>query len=274
MTLPWGEDGIRALALLRVTVFGVWCGSIALNDLTVFARLPAELFQPAGPLSWLPSAALPTLQDAAALRALQIAACVLAALAAIGARPWRAVVLAATIAVTLRALLVESFGHVSHTQVQLVLASWVLAAAPAPRQGASRHCDLAMGTTAALLVLSYTCSASYRVAHHPIATLAGESLVNMAIGQSSNGSSALVAALVQEPWLGVFFKAGMLAATLVELAAPWALLSGRFRRFFVPFILLFHAGSTLLLSVYFWKQALLVLVVLTPISRGLAPARS
>jgi len=259
--LPRDDEGVRTLRVVRAAVFGVWCVTVVATDLRALADYPAVLIDPAGPFGWLPDAWIAACFRAPVLLGLRVATGVLCALAAAGLRPLRPLGLAAAAAATVYALVVESSGHACHLQVQLVLVMWAIAVAQ-PRQPAA---DTALTTAAAVLLLGYACSAAYRVAHHPLAIVAGDALYWLAVKRSvAEGSGALAELLLAHRWTAAPLQLALAVATGLELAAPLALGSPRFRRVWVPFALLFHAVNAVFLHIVFWQQAVLVVVLLTP----------
>ena len=117
-----------------------------------------------------------------------------------------------------------------------------------------------------MLLLGYACSAAYRVAHHPLAIVTGDALYWLAVKRSViEGSGALAELLLAHRWLAPPLQIAAAVATGFELAAPLALGSPRFRRLWVSFALLFHAVNAAFLQIVFWQQAVLVVVLLTPV---------
>jgi hypothetical protein len=78
--------------------------------------------------------------------------------------------------------------------------------------------------------------------------------------RSADPESSLGLMVVRNPALAAMLKASFPLTTLLELSAPLALLYPRYRRIFVPAMLLVHLGIYFLMHINFWELALLYVV--------------
>ena len=264
----------RSLGLVRAWVFGIWAIALAFDPLSDLAMLPASSFSSSGLLRLVPDSAWHALLTAGALASVKwitIAFCFAAALG-LKARP--AAVLA-SIGLVLIQGLVRGFGHVNHGELALLYAAILLPLFPCadafalrpetPRAENAPRYGIALAVLTAMLAFTYAFTGMNRVADGGFEIFSNGSLLRWVLEDSfldPRPWSATVRAWAISPALKTFLAFALAPITLLEIAAPLALVSPRFRRFFVVAMLGFHAGVYVLMNILFWQNVLLFVLFL------------
>lgn len=254
------------LALFRVAV-GLYAAGWSLARLPAHLDLadrPAARWDPVGPWALL---------DAPPADAVVVALALAAPLAGIAlAVGWWHRVVGPVVAVVLLGLtaLASSFGQVFHTENLLVLHLFVLAIAPAAdalvpgRRGiepgaAGDRYGWPLRLASVLVVATYVLAGLAKLRIGGGDWLDGDVLRNLVAHDNLRKAvlgdvhSPLGTALVGQAWL---FAPMAWATVLVELAAPVALLGGRWRTAWVAAAWTFHLGVLALMAVLFPYQLL------------------
>jgi len=273
--------GARSLAALRIAVFSMWLYHLLRAPLADLAELSARAALPTGLLRLPSTSAWDTLLRPDFLLATQALSVIVVALALIGARPYRTIVVTAAVLLTLRESLIRSFsGYVNHQEVPLLLATWVVAAFPAAdvwswplrnavhRRAADYHTGLAL--LGGSLALGYAGVAAHRWTHHGYDMLMASDRFVMFYGTHhslNEGTGTMARFLVAYPEVAWLAGWGLPVVSLLELVAPLAIAWPRLRLWWLAFAVLFHAAMGLTISVFFWETSVILAVVLLGLPR-------
>jgi hypothetical protein len=272
------ENDARLLGGLRVLVFTLWLYTALSASLAPLAQLPLELLEPVWLLQAIPRAAWERILQPTVLTVFQALMVFASLAAAIGVRPYRATALLAAALATFDQALKRSWGYGDHPEILLLLTTYVIALAPAgDRLSWPRGRDLSPypGEYAApiafigvIACFTYVAPAAYRVAHHSWATLTSPTLLYAIVQNSFRGPSDSVGVFfLQHATLAQAMQLAVPLATLLELAAPLALLSRSFRRPWLLFALVFHSLNAFIVAVPFWENLIIVVATLVALDR-------
>ena len=275
MTVLHGRASATTLGVVRACVFSIWLVVVVRDPLSFLGELPPSMFHPLGVLQLAPRSLWLHLLEPGALDAFKAVLVALLALAALGARPYRAIAVATAVLLTVHQGLLRSFTFTNHEELALLLCAYVLALFPAadgfawPRRARrSSSPPLYAGAMVAmtgLLLLPYTEIAAHRLAHAAPAVFTGESLPYWFASLDwldRDGWGAGVW-LLGHPALVTLFKAGFVVTTVFELLAPLCLILPRFRRVWLVVVVCFHVVNWFTLNLFFWQNALLVLLLVS-----------
>lgn len=265
------QRGAVALAALRIWVFGLWTVKLFATPVGEIGLLPRAMFEPIGLLRLFPGSLMDvvlaqTFLDVA--RPILIGLCVAVALAL---PPYRVLSVTAALGLTLWQTLSRSVGVVNHPEVTLLLATYAIVIFPAADRlaplrrrlhDASTY-DAGVLVAALVVLLPYTASAGYRMAHHAWATLHSQIAPDLLLRQGfGNGVAWFAEVALTHPLVAAFINLGAVVTTLIEFAAPLAIVHRRLRWPIATFMVTFHVLMYLLIRVMFWETALLVPAVL------------
>jgi len=270
--------GAQTLGFVRAWVFGIWLCKVATAPFFLLAELPVSIFEPPVFMRMAPTEAWTWLLRPDVLTGFQILLCTCVALTALGLRPYRPIAATTSILLTFHQGLIRSFGHINHPEIPLLLATYVLAMFSAAdgftwrtRRQALQPSSLYVAPIlliAALLLLTYTAAAAYRMAHHGLATLAGEPLMwTIAQHSLADEHSLIVIFIHHHSIVAQLLRCSVPIVTVFEWTAPLALVSRRFRWLWLGFVFMFHIVTWLVIDVFFWESLLLAIVILPALDR-------
>ncbi len=278
----------EALGFARIVVYGLWIAVLLLNPVERLGDLPPDWLDAVGVLRFLPDAVQFFVLQSEFLAVLRWGLVVLCILLLLGVRPFLPLALLAAAGLLLFDGIIKGFGgFINHAQMGLLYAAWLLPFFPAA-DGFSvlgrARVRKPEALYAAPMVLIGLCLATVymllgirRFAHGGIEVFTGDAILNYlavsALNYSAYGFEYGLLPLTH-PWLALGAKASFFVFTLAEIAAPLALFHARFRMVWVPVILSLHVGTLLLMNIFFWEQAVLVLVFLTALPHAFAPGRA
>jgi hypothetical protein len=263
------------LGVVRAVVFLMWLAVVVPDPLSFLGRLPDTLFKPVGPMMLVPRDVWLALLDPVALDAFKGALIVLLVLSAIGVRPYRPIALAAVVMLTIHQGLVRSFTFTNHEELALLVCAYVLVLFPAadgfawpPRRVPSRPAgtySAALLAMTLLLLLPYCGIAAHRIASAAPDVFVGESLPYWLASLSGLDRDGWGVGpwLLGHPALVTLLKAGFVMTTAFELLAPLCLILPRFRRVWIVVVVGFHVVNWFTLNLFFWQNALLVLLLVS-----------
>lgn len=248
------------VAVLRVLVgaFALLYTAVRLPDLWGYSDFAESRFRPVGVTGLLDGPLSPV-----AWHLLLIATLALSVAFTLG---WRYRLVAPLFALVLlfETTYRDSFGQLFHTENLMVLFVLVLAVAPAadayaldrrapsPRSGALYGWPLVL--LSVVTVITYFLAGWAKIANGGMSWLGGDVLLNQIafdnVRKAVMGDpySAIGAWMVGQAWL---FPPIAVVAVLVELAAPVALLGGRWRNVWVVAAWSFHAGTLAVMYISF-----------------------
>lgn len=266
----------QKLGAVRIAVFALVLVYVLLTPLERFASLPPELHARMGFLRLLPDEAWAQLRSVTGLSLLRGSIAVGAVLCMLGTRGYRAIA-GLTVGLWLVFEGALYLGAASHRELATLYAAMILAVAPAadglslrarrsPPQGGPGSYAAVLQLMAFSLLLTYAFTAFYRLAHGSPGAFWDGSMAAHLVGNSGrNGTfgfthgAQLVRALGPHTWvLDVAFFVG----TMLEALALLCLLSPRFRRAWLGFVLVFHTANWLAMSIEFFLNCALAVVLL------------
>lgn len=271
------EKSARLLGWLRVLTFGTWVAKLAAAPMSRLAVLPAELLDPPWLLRFMPIdwSSVLTASFLAGLQGSTLLFCVLAAL---GARRHRLVAFTAAAMLTVQQGLIRSYGFSSHEELVGLLSVYVVALWPSadratwpPSRVPLRPAAVYLAGIVLIATLgcwTYAATGAHRLANHGLSLLMSHSMTAYIVENSFNYSSGAAGVFVLEhPLAASLFQFSTLLTTLMEIAAPAAVVYRRFRRVWLLFLLIFHLITGALLDVMFWQSLVIVGAALLALDR-------
>jgi hypothetical protein len=261
------QAGPRLLRLARLGIFLLWIVKLLLDPLWRLGNLPPELVQPTGLIALIPPGVFPFFWSVTGLTLLWILTLV-AFLAALTNRAFPVVATTAAFLLTLYSSVIRSFGPAVHTDIVLLLATYVLALfawadLAAKKSGRLPVSSAPLITIVALLGLTYSLVGLNRAsADFPVFT--GNSMEIWTIDASLRAyyfNTEVGWHLPEWPLVVFFLRAGLPVITFFEITAPLCLISPWYRRIFIPVMLSFHLLSLVLMNIFFFDDMFLYLLL-------------
>jgi hypothetical protein len=205
----------------------------------------------------------------------------------LGLGRFTAVALITCVAITLFDGMAKSLGHINHSKFGILFAAWILAAFPAndsfalrPRGQTAPPVQYAapMLAVATLIFLTYSMIGAYRIGTG-IEVFYSDALGKWFLHKSFEANAT---GFGLGPWIvahaPIYYaaKVGFAVLGVCELLSPLCLASNIFRRFWIVLMVTFHCLSLFTLNIFFWENALLILLFGTDSNRFFArvPART
>jgi hypothetical protein len=263
------------LGVVRAAVFLAWLVVVVPDPLSFLGRLPETMFEPVGPLKLVPRELWPALLEPAALDAFKVVLTALLVLSAVGVRPYRPIAFAAAALLTIHQGLVRGFTFTNHEELALLVCTYVLVVFPAadgfawPARRAPSSAPAAYSAAlmamALLLLLPYSGIAAHRIASGGPEVFVGDSLSYWlaSLDGLDRDGWGVGPWLLDHPALVTALQAGFVVTTVFELLAPLCLIARRFRRAWIVVVVSFHVVNWFTLNLFFWQNALLVLLVVS-----------
>ncbi len=263
------------LGVVRAAVFGIWLVVVVPDRLSFLGTLPPTMFEPLGVLRLVPRDLWLRLLDPGALDALKAALVGLLVLSAVGVRPYRPIALTTAFLLTVHQGLLRSFTFDNHEELALLVCTYALVLFPAadgfawPRRRAPSTApavySAALLAMTGLLLLPYTEIAAHRLAYAAPDVFTEGSLPYWfaSLDWLDRDGWDVGLWVLGHPALVTLFKVGFLVTTLFELIAPLCLILPRFRRVWVAAVVGFHLANWFTLNLFFWQNALLVLLLVS-----------
>lgn len=267
------------LGVVRTVVFFMWLVVIVPDPLSFYGHLPSMMFQPIGVFVLVPSGAWSAFLAPGVLDGFKVVVVVVVVLAMIGIGPYRLIATAAAVLLTVHQGLVREFTFADHAELTLLVETYLLAVAPAADGFAWRRrratasdpgiYSAVLVAMAFFLLIPYCAIAAHRIAFAAPGVFTGDSLPSFFAGQNSvdRDGSGLGRWILGHAPLIAFFKAGFLVTTIFELLAPLCLVLPRFRRAWVLVVLSFHLLNRFTLNLFFWENAVLVVLLISDTER-------
>lgn len=272
-----------ALRAARLWVFALWIVKIVTEPLERLAEFPPANLPPIGVLKLIPEAAWPWLLTAGVLLAFRVLTAICLLGSCVGPLQTVAAV-ASCLLLTFHQGLIRGIGYVSHLELPLLYAVYILAAsavidrtvgkarsaaAPAPASS-----DVPLVAIAMVLCLTYTATGLSRLILGAPAVFHPDTLTAWIAGYSYETTYhgwTLGRAVLDLPLASrAMLSAGLVVVTVTELLAPCCLVSRRFRRFFLAVMIPFHLVTYVTMNILFWEN--LALYVFLFDARDLPPA--
>jgi hypothetical protein len=269
----------KALHVFTAYVFGVWALKILMDPLYNLSRLPREMADPVGILNLMPAEWMSVLLTEPALWGIKIVGLV-CCLASMVPRLLPMAGPVACLAFTLQESLIRSVGIVNHPEVALIIAGYVLVLfawyrAAGVGRGATETpfnpYAVPLVTIALILTVAYAFVGVNRLyLDGGPYMFASETLPNYIYHRTliPNLFGFEFGKTVSEwPWLMIVgTKMGFFISTIVEITAPFCLISRYYRFFFLVVMIPFHIVILLTMNISFAENVLLY-VVLVDFSR-------
>jgi hypothetical protein len=267
------------LGVVRATVFAIWLVTVVPDPLSFYGALPASMFEPIGVFMLVPDGVWRDLLTPAALDAFKAVLVVVLVLAAVGVRPYRPIAALAALMLTVHQGLVREFTFAAHEELALLVLTYLLVAFPAadgfawPRRrtgsAAPGVYSTALQSMTLMLLVPYCAIAAHRLAVGAPDVFTGDSLPSWIarLHGLNRDVSGLGLWVLEHPALVVVVKAAFVVTTIFELLAPLCLVWPRFRRVWVVVIVAFHIVNWWLLNLFFWQNAVLVLLLVCDTER-------
>jgi hypothetical protein len=273
------------LGVVRAAVFLMWLAVVVPDPLSFLAELPPAMNHPLGVFGLVPGEAWRRLLEPGALVAFKAVLVGLLVLSALGMRPYRPIVAATAGLLTVHQALLRGFTFDNHEELGLLVCTYVLVLFPAadgfawPRRrlpsAPPAVYSAALLAMAGLLLVPYAGIAAHRLAFAAPGVFVGDSLPAWIASLHSldRDGSGFGLWLLGHPALVPVLKAGFGVTTIFELCAPLCLVMPRFRRAWIAVVVSFHILNWFTLNLFFWQNALLILLIVTDTEAWVSRAR-
>jgi len=274
----------RTLGAARVLVFGLWIVNVWSVHLEDYAALPRELLRRYGVLYLIPPPIWDSLWSPTFLIGFRLSLLALLLWLVLGLGRYVQVALVTCVAITLFDGMAKSLGHINHSKFAILFAAWILAVFPAndgfalrPRAKKAPQVQYRapMLAVATLIFLTYSMIGAYRMGNG-IGVFYSDALGKWFLHKSFEANAT---GFTLGPWIvanaPIYYgaKVGFAVVGVCELLAPLCLVANRFRRFWILTMVVFHCLSLFTLNIFFWENALLILLFGTDSNRFFAPVR-
>jgi hypothetical protein len=243
-------------------------GALVAHPLPGLATLDVELIKWWGVLEWLPAAFKQGALSPTALWSIQILHGLSFLIAMALPRCWPLMWLAVGVSTLVQGVYVRGFGgHVNHQELTLLYVTAALALVDTLRwrSDAKTAESLARaGLFAVCLIVAwqYFVIGAGRVAGAPRVFLPNNVTMDNWIivhGVKWNWWPFDISWLIADNTpLRLFFRAGLTFSTVFELLSPFVLFFPRLRAVWLPFMIIFHVGIWLTMSIFFWQNIVLL----------------
>ncbi len=271
----------RLLLYLRRGVFGLWIFKMLLDPMWRLSALPLSILKGLGFLNLLTDeqkAFVFRADTLTAIWALSIVFCLLTFIP----RFFAPAATVASLLVTIVSTVDRAYGDPVHTDIALVWTSWALAffawadlylyyerksAGTGEKVEFTEDARWPFFTVAALLCSTYVLVSISRI-------IQGQFYYNVFFNRSMEDFvvDASIRAYYFDTGLGwhapeyplfaLTLRIGFVFITIAELVAPLAFIWPKFRWFFIPFMISFHALSLVFMNIFFFDDMLLYLVLI------------
>jgi predicted DCC family thiol-disulfide oxidoreductase YuxK len=273
--------GLRHLALARILIFSILLLDLLLDNLPSLASMPRQAFLPHGLLRLIPEDTLLWLLQENSLRLFSYLYGLVLCLGIVGLGPAWIITPLALAATTLFHGLARGFGgHVNHQELITLHAAFFLLfphafkslslnarlqspAIPSPSDDQTSRFLLRSLTFWIFLTYFFIGLARLQTSDWRIYNT--NAMTFYAVLHSTKWNYwdfSFARGLLDQKYLNMAMQASFPLATLLEIAAPFALF---FRRLVVPFVVmlvLFHTSILLFMNIFFWQNLLLMLIPL------------
>lgn len=276
----------QLLGVVRILVFSLWFFNVLTVHLQDLAALPHEQLSRHGVLRLIPDAVWELLWSPAVLPGFQIVLLVLLAWLILGLRGYAVLAVLTVVLLTLFDGMAKSLGHINHSKMVMLLASYLVAAFPAadalslrrgpalPERAHLYRAGVMMITV--VMLLGYAFLGAYRLDKGGFEVYSGDAIKNWFLRRSyeQNPTGFTIGILVSENRAALFMaQVGFVITEFFEVTALLCLVFRRFRWAWMAWMIPFHVLSLLTMNIFFWQNVLLILVLLPDWDRVLAARR-
>lgn len=273
----------QLLGLLRITVFGFWLANVSLVHLEDIAALPFELLSGYGLLWLIPAPVWAALWTPPALVGLKTLLVAGLGWLVLGLPRYQAVAIVTCGLLTLFDGMEKSLGHINHSKMLMLYSAYVLAAFPsADAFSLSRRRSAPappvmyaapVVVISLLIVVAYSMIGAFRIGRSGLGIFWGDAIKNWFLKRSYEANSTefrFGIMIAENATLLAGAKIGFAVTGALELLSPLCLVSRWFRFAWVPTMLAFHCLSLFTMNIFFWQNAILILLVMMDWDRVLA----
>ena len=178
----------------------------------------------------------------------------------------------------------KSLGHINHSKFVMLYAAFVLAAFPSAdavslswrRSGPSPPILYAAPVIviSLLIIVPYSMLGAFRLGRSGPDFFFGDAIKHWFLKRSLEANATgfrFGIVVVESALLLALAKVGFAITSLLELLSPLCLVSRWFRWLWIPVMIGFHFTSLVTMNIFFWQNALLILLVMTGCDRRSAP---
>ncbi|OYW75692.1 MAG: hypothetical protein B7Z37_12080 [Verrucomicrobia bacterium 12-59-8] len=264
--------------IARILVFSILLIDLLVDDLPALVSMPAEAFLPRGVLEWLPSAWMSTILQSGFLHGFTLVygGILLLGLCGIG-RAWLVTGLALLGTIFFHGMARGFGGHVNHQELIVLhslfffLSSRSFAAASVnallwkqPSNETDQEVSrLLLRALCFWVLLTYFLIGVARLQTSDWRLYSTNAMTFYALQHSTKWNFwdfSLARDLLHQPLFDLFLRAAFPMATLLELAAPLAVMVRRLVWPIVISLWLFHLSIFLCMNIFFWQNMLLLLL--------------
>ncbi len=276
-----GDASSAALVFYLKFFFTMWLIRYLFDPLQTLSNLPLEYAGPVGPLQWMPVAWYEAIHSFTGLMMLR-AGIVVCAVGVWFGRTRMISAMIGCVVLTMIACVIRGFGgQINHAEIGPLLVTWVLTLfcfrlpqdkISVPTTQEHPTASVALITATMVLALVYAFVGIARLTNGGVELFLGDT-IQRHVTRGSYSDWVLpqnFSNWVRDyPAIAWQLKIGTLLVTLVEIAAPFALISKRVRYVVLITMPLFHLGAILMFKVIFVEQ-MLSLILLINVSPWLA----
>ncbi len=266
--------------LARILVFGILLLDLLVDDLPALASMPAEAFLPRGVLGWLPASWLETILQPGFYHGFTLVYGGILLVGLCGFGPaWMITGLSMLCTLLFHGLARGFGGHVNHQELIMLhslfffLSSRSYAAVSLNALLWKRPADETDHEASRLLLralcfwvmLTYFMIGVARLQTSDWRVYGTNAMTFYALLHSAKWNFwdfSLARDVLQQPWFDLFLRVSFPLATVLELAAPLAVMVRRLVWPLVISLWLFHIAILLCMNIFFWQNMLMLLLPL------------
>lgn len=263
----------RTLILVVKFMFTMWFFRYLFDPITQLSELPIEYSSPVSFLGWLPLPIYIGLHSFSGLFLLKLVL-LTSCISTWYSKYRRGSAFIACTSIALVNGVTRGFGHINHAEVAPLIVTGLLTLflyrlskyqVQFPSLQPCKTSSTALVLATLVFALTYSFVGTARIVHGGIGLLGGETITNSMIRMSHhdwlleyNYSQWMVAS----PMMLLMLKLGTAVVTIFELAAPFCLVSDRFRQAWLMLMPAFHLGAILVFKIDFIENMLTMILFL------------
>ena len=265
------DAGPKTLVWMVKFMFAIWLVRYFVDPLPTLSELPVEYSAPVGMLKFVPTAIYEGMHSFFALGIIRYMIVLLCIGVWIPKIRLKAAI-SGCIMILIANTIVRGFGHVNHAEI----APWLVTAVltfymtrltrdqiECPDNNPDPNASTAMVLATTVFAVTYSLVGAARLVNGGIGLFAGDSIVNSMLRMSHHDwllEFNFAHVMVASPLMLLMLKLGTAAVTIFELAAPFCLISDRFRKAFLLFVPAFHLGAILIFKIDFIENVFTMLL--------------
>lgn len=277
---------LRALAIARIVIFGLWWAIVTATPLHLLSELPHAIARPPGLLQLLPAAFWDFFLQAVPLTLFRVALTFSLSLVLVGAKPFNLLAVVTVCGLLLFDGTLKTYGgFISHSHFSLLYVAALLSITPSGERLCVRMrfarssrplfqpIRMRMVDPGAVLRLgAFIVAVPYALIGFQRLLLTGTSIfiddslpkfVLLRNLEPSEYSFSFGLLLVASPLLIAIVKLAFVAVTLAEITSPLVPFDHRVRRIWLAIIVPFHFFTLLTMNIFFWQNLILIALLFT-----------